>query len=88
MKSIAEKGQLHAPLGVALRRSHAEYLVGPIVNERHPTLEVASTSTYLEEASSSERLDVCRLLVALFGLSLYLVVPAVLFVYVVSEIAG
>ena len=79
MQSIASLGRVHHLHGVALRDATATDLVGPIVSDRRPVLEIAASPDFAPGqalAGTTRGLDVCRLLVAVLGISVYLAIPA------------
>jgi hypothetical protein len=75
LQSTSTTRPVYETIGLALRKEAPDLPVGPVVWERRPALDVVSTSQTQEGDAQARIFDVCRLLVATAGLTVYLSIP-------------
>lgn len=87
MQSIANPDQGPLRVGGAFRREESGHSVGRITIERPPPA-LMNPSQALLESGRSGGVDLCRLLVAVLGVSVYLGVPTLLLVLIAVQLVS
>lgn len=89
VRSIAQSTAVRAERmhGVTARSLSAGDLVGPIISERRAAIAVAPARLDVRTSRRGD-VDLCRLLVAVLGVSVYLGAPAALLFYAALKLIG